>query len=60
MPAPRDRLRNLRRLNMSARRNKKQANARRKSEQVSRMKIRQQRTDSRLNREGNPDAAVAK
>ena len=44
---------------MSARRNKKLANARRKSEQVSRMKIRQQRTDNRLNREGTPDAAVA-
>lgn len=45
---------------MSARRNKKQTNARRKSEQIARMKTRQQRTDNRINREGMPDAAVAK
>lgn len=44
---------------MSARRSKKLANARRKAEQVARMKTRQQRTDAKLKREGMPDAAVA-
>lgn len=45
---------------MSARRNKKLTNARRKSEQIARIKTRQQRTDNRLDREGTPDAAIAK
>ena len=45
---------------MSARRNKKLTNARKKSEQVSRMLTRQARTDSKLSREGKPSAAVAR